>query len=328
MSTLKVDTVDGGGTAINFPNGLDVSGGNFEQGYTSSATQPTGAVKGDLWWDSANSKLYQYINSAFALIPTAEWTDSWEADLSSITYDSLALSTLSKQTVTRSHHISADGNYLYFVGSTNTQLTRYVLSTPYSLSGASSATQNGLTGNGLSGIAYSEDGTLFTYAGYGDDTIRTQQPTTAWGIDGSVIASHNMTGTWSASRFLTWGDNGSKLYVVDGSGDSIYQYSCPTAYSVAGWSFVRLVTTAAYETSPYSISFTPNGKTAYVCGSTGDDLHRLTLTTAWDLSTATLETDTFSFGQDARGATFSTDGTKMYMLTYEDDTIRQYSTGL
>ena len=74
MSTLKVDKVDNGGNPINFPNGFQIAGGEVVQGYTSSATEPTSPKKGDIWWDSANELLYQYINSEFKALTFSDWS--------------------------------------------------------------------------------------------------------------------------------------------------------------------------------------------------------------------------------------------------------------
>lgn len=75
MSTLKVDSITNNGSAVDLPNGAFQIGGNsIVQGYTESATEPANPVKGDLWWDTANEVLYQYLNGQFraiALVPTA-----------------------------------------------------------------------------------------------------------------------------------------------------------------------------------------------------------------------------------------------------------------
>ena len=67
MSTLKVDTIEHetATSAIDLPNKLKVGGAGVEQGYTSSETQPTDGEAGDFWWDSANEKIYRYIDGEF-----------------------------------------------------------------------------------------------------------------------------------------------------------------------------------------------------------------------------------------------------------------------
>ena len=73
MSTFRVDTIQKHDqvSAIDLPNRLKIGGNKFEQGYTSSATEPSNPDKGDLWWDSANNKLYRYVGDRFQLLDAA-----------------------------------------------------------------------------------------------------------------------------------------------------------------------------------------------------------------------------------------------------------------
>ena len=73
MSTFRVDTIKKHDqvSAVDLPNKLTINGNKFEQGYTSSGTEPTNPDKGDLWWDSTNEVLYRYIAGEFKLISTA-----------------------------------------------------------------------------------------------------------------------------------------------------------------------------------------------------------------------------------------------------------------
>lgn len=74
MSTLRVDSINKHDqvSAVDLPNKLKINGNKIEQGYTSSGTEPTNPDKGDLWWDSTNSKLYRYIANEFKLISTED----------------------------------------------------------------------------------------------------------------------------------------------------------------------------------------------------------------------------------------------------------------
>ena len=66
MSTIKADTIKNKKSlAINLPNKLKVGGSLVEQGYTASATEPSNPNTGDLWWDTANDKMYRYVNGGF-----------------------------------------------------------------------------------------------------------------------------------------------------------------------------------------------------------------------------------------------------------------------
>jgi hypothetical protein len=66
MSTLKVNTIKDNGTAIDLENGIKIGGASPLQNYTASGTEPSsGNANGDYWYDSANSKFYQYWDSDF-----------------------------------------------------------------------------------------------------------------------------------------------------------------------------------------------------------------------------------------------------------------------
>jgi hypothetical protein len=63
MSTLKVDSIENGGSAVNFPYNVKVGDGFVEREYTTSATAPSYPSDGALWWDTGESVLKIYINS-------------------------------------------------------------------------------------------------------------------------------------------------------------------------------------------------------------------------------------------------------------------------
>ena len=69
----------------------------------------------------------------------------------------------------------------------------------------------------------------------------------------------------------------------------------------------------------------------YVVGNTNDSVYQYSLSTAWDLSTASYDYSSFSVSsQDATplGIAFkSDDGTKMYMAGVTNSSVYQYSIG-
>lgn len=77
MSTIKVNTIDNEGGAVDFPNKLTVRGNAIERTYTSSGTEPSSPSEGDFWYDTGGDVLKHYINSEFKTIsfqaPTVYW---------------------------------------------------------------------------------------------------------------------------------------------------------------------------------------------------------------------------------------------------------------
>lgn len=77
MSTIKVNTFDNEGGAVDFPNKLTVRGNAIERTYTSSGTEPSSPSNGDFWYDTGNDVLKHYINSEFKTISFAAAGIAW-----------------------------------------------------------------------------------------------------------------------------------------------------------------------------------------------------------------------------------------------------------
>jgi len=110
-------------------------------------------------------------------------------------------------------------------------------------------------------------------------------------------------------------DDGTKLYIVGLGGDEVNEYILSTAWDITTASANHAFSVSGQDTSPRGITFSPDGTKMYICGDTGDDINQYTLSTAWNLSTASY-TRVFSVsGQTSvpRGIHFKTDGTKMFV---------------
>ena len=95
-------------------------------------------------------------------------------------------------------------------------------------------------------------------------------------------------------------DDGTKLYIVGLGGDEVNEYILSTAWDITTASANYAFSVSGQDTSPRGITFSPDGTKMYICGDTGDDINQYTLSTAWNLSTASY-TRVFSVsGQDKR----------------------------
>ncbi len=109
--------------------------------------------------------------------------------------------------------------------------------------------------------------------------------------------------------------------------------------TVADGASANSITTAAasHDSSPYSVSsqetkprdveFNRDGTKMFILGATGDDVNEYTLSTGWDVSTASF-VDAFSIsGQETEptGLSFNNDGTKMYVNGWAGDDVNEYT---
>jgi len=128
---------------------------------------------------------------------------------------------------------------------------------------------------------------------------------------------------------ITFNNDGTKIYMVGATNDSVYQYSLSTAFdlSTASYDSVSFSVTGQ-DTNPTDITFNTTGSKMYILGDTNNSVYQYTLSTSFDLSTASYDSVSFSVaGQDTLpyGIAFNNDGTKMYMTGFSSDTVYQYT---
>ena len=88
--------------------------------------------------------------------------------------------------------------------------------------------------------------------------------------------------------------DGTKFYIV-GTNDTVYQYSCATAWDVSTASYdTKSFSVAAQETAPTGLFFKDDGTQFYIVGTANDKVYQYSCSTAWDVSTAYYDTKSFS----------------------------------
>jgi DNA-binding beta-propeller fold protein YncE len=131
----------------------------------------------------------------------------------------------------------------------------------------------------------------------------------------------------------TFSPDGTKMFMTGYSTDDrVYQYSLSTAFDVTTASYDNVfVETGSYENGGKNTFFNPDGTQMFLGGTTGvptDAIVLFSLSTGFDLSTASYTSRFDDAITNPNDVAFSTDGTKMFVVDITNDTIRQYSTGL
>jgi sugar lactone lactonase YvrE len=170
------------------------------------------------------------------------------------------------------------------------------------------------------------------------------QPTVYHEAVGTVVSKQvggNFTGaTYDSVSFsvaaqttspqgMSFGDGGTKLYVIENvaSNDSVYQYTLTTAYDISTASYAsKSFDVSTQDATPFEVRFKPDGTKMYIVGNTADKVSQYTLSTAWDVSTASYDSvDFVQQDSEPTGLEFSSDGTKMYTIGTGADTVYQYT---
>jgi len=173
------------------------------------------------------------------------------------------------------------------------------------------------------GIFFKPDGTKMFIIGDQNDDVYEYSLSTAWDItSASFTTNFSILGT--DVEGLTFKPDGTKMYYARSS--EIREYDLSTAWSISTLSFVQAFSISSQDTSPTNVFFRPNGLKMYVTGSTNDAVYEYTLSSAWDISTASY-VQNFSVLPETRptGIFFAPDGYQMYISGWGNSAVEQYN---
>ena len=228
----------------------------------------------------------------------------------------------------------SDGTKMYVVGSAEDKVFQYSLSTAWNLSTASYDSVSFSVEEEITpkGISFKSDGTKMYVVGSANDKVYQYSLSTAWDLSTASYdsVSFSVATEETTPQALAFKSDGTKMYVVGVVQGKVFQYSLSTAWdlSTASYDSVSFSLAAQAEPTPPGLSFKSDGTKMYVVGSAEDKVFQYSLSTAWNLSTASYDSVSFSVaGQDSAptGLAFKSNGTRMYVVGNGSDTIYQYS---
>ena len=120
----------------------------------------------------------------------------------------------------------------------------------------------------------------------------------------------------NAANSIEFNTDGTKLFMLGQGQDLVNEYALSTGFDLSTSSFTRSLDINPQEILPYGLAFNNDGTKMYITGWQGDDINEYTLTTGFDLSTASYS-QRFSVSSETAkpsAVQFNSDGTKMYVL--------------
>jgi len=289
----------------------------------------------------ANNKAFKVKNGLqagrYLLSNGTETEGSVGYNIAGTSYDNKSFSVATQETVPLGLAFNSDGTAFYVVGYNGDAVFRYDLSTAYDISTASYSNTISVAAQATdcSGIMFNPAGTKMYITNNGTPSAVFQYSlSTAFDLTTATYDSVSFDfSTQDGSVFNpTFNSDGTKLYVAGNTGDSIYQYSLSTAYDISTMSYDSVsLSVASVDTIPVGVLFNSTGSVMYLLGGANNSMFEYSLTTPYDISTATYTPTSFSFttvDTQVRGFIFKPDGLKLYAVGITNDTIYQYSTAL
>lgn len=256
--------------------------------------------------DGATDSIYQYkLSTPF--------------DVSTASYSSKTVSFSTNDANGTSLFIKPDGTSLYLTGSVNQTVYQYSLGGNFI----------GATESNPVGVFVKPDGTVLYVAGSGN---LISQFTMSSPFDESTLS-------YSSKRANTAAQDGSpvdvffkpdglSMYVLGNSSDSVYQYTLSTAWDVSTFSYAsKSASVASQENEVTGLHFSSDGASMYIVGTSNDTVYQYTLSTPWDVSTASYASKSFSLGTWAtspQSIAFRDNGLEMYITDDTSDKVHQF----
>ena len=190
------------------------------------------------------------------------------------------------------------GTKMFIIGSTDNnkaKVSEYTLPAAWDISTAIyvdslSVNSCGADCSAARGLAFSESGMkMFVMVAKTVDAVDEYTLGTAWDVStASYVDSKDVQSENSEPTGLAFSKNGDKMFVVgkNGSDDRVYEYTLGTDWDVSTASYVDNKGVASQDANPQGIWFDYAGETMFIVGDQGNDVNVYTLSTAWDISTA------------------------------------------
>lgn len=137
----------------------------------------------------------------------------------------------------------------------------------------------------------------------------------------------------SATYGIHFKPDGTKCFAVgttmNSVADAVLELNLSTAWDITTASIGSTYSVASQDGTPTDLFFKPDGTQMYICGSGADRIHQYTLSTAWDITTASYASKFFSttaVGETSPNAIYiRADGAYMFFVGTTSDNVYQYT---
>jgi sugar lactone lactonase YvrE len=180
-------------------------------------------------------------------------------------------------------------------------------------------------------LFFSPDGLKMFVLGDSGNEVNEYILSTAWVVSSAVFAvTFSVSSQDGNPAGLFFRADGTKMYIVGDLNNTVYQYTLSAPWSIASASYDNIsFSVATQDAAPSGIFFKPNGLSMYMIGgaTVPDSVYQYTLSTAWNVSTATFLQSFSVGGQDSApsGLAFTGDGTRMFVLGDSGNDVNAYN---
>ena len=211
----------------------------------------------------------------------------------------------------------SDGTRMYVSGNENDSVYEYSLSTAWDISSASYVQGFSVAAQEAtpSAVFFKPDGLKMYVVGDVGQDVNEYDLSTAWDIStASFLQLFSVSAQDTAPKGISFRSDGTKMYILGGSGNDVNEYDLSTAWDISTASFLQSFSVAAQETNPQGLYIKPDGTVLYIVGNVNDRVYQYTI---GGVSVSAQDVD-------PTGVFFRDDGLKMYIVGRSGDDIGEY----
>jgi hypothetical protein len=252
--------------------------------------------------------------------------------LANTAYAAKSFSFASQDTRPTGIFLSTDRTTMYMVGTTSSTVYQYsitagdVSTASYSSKSFSVNSQDTRPNN----IYMNSDGSKMYIMGSTTKTVYQYTLSTPGDVSTASYASKSFSVSTQSARpaGLAFNPDLSKMYVLDQTGNTVYQYTLSTPGDVSTASYAsKSFSVNSQDAHSYGIYLSPNGVKLFMVGN-NLKVYQYTLGTAYDISTAVYDGLNLTLsGQDSTTyqPVFSPDQSTLYILGQSNNSVYQYT---
>ena len=281
-------------------------------------------VSNNEWDVNSSSENYTRYNTA-----SATTLDFVGFDVSGASFTT-NFSVSSQDTDPQGIAFNTDGTKMFILGQSGQDVNEYTLTTGFDISTASYSQNFSVSGQEANpkDLAFNTNGTKMFVVGYTGQDVNEYTLSTGFDVStASFVDSFSVASQETEPQGIAFNNDGTKMFIVGIDGIEVNEYALSTGFDVSTASYSQNFSVNAQETQPAGIAFNTDGTKMFICGFTGDDINEYTLTTGFDVSTASYSQNLSVSAQETSpaGITFNTDGTKMFIVGNAGDEVNEYS---
>jgi sugar lactone lactonase YvrE len=226
---------------------------------------------------------------------------------------------------------NADGTKMYVVGTTGDDVNEYTLSTGFDVSTATYSQNFDVSSQDTEpkGIAFNADGTKMFVLGDINNAAFEYQLTTGFDVSTASYtdAFYGISAQESSPQDLAFNTDGTKMFILGNTGVDVNEYTLSTGFDVSTASYSQNFSISGQESYPRGLTFNTDGTKMFVVGNSADKVSEYTLSTGFNVSTASYSQNFDVGAQDTvpRGIAFNASGTKMFILGSTGDDVNEYT---